>query len=567
MNYQYIVEHLLASGYSVTFDDGGEKPRLEVSHYISENVEISLVHFCVDEIDALPSFLLKNSSDYPTLAHVLPLGVEDFGSVCVGGHDSVSVNYERPELAFVESLQRHIDLLQRVILDQAWNKEELIREFYSNWLQVCDAKLPALICAASGEPEEIVVYAPVAGMSWGFEANYFGITDSVSGLADFSHIARQGKGRSTAGAGYVLPLTELLPAPQAPEHVKEWYLKTVQQNVIPESFRQKRGRRFWLLFTAKTPSGATWFGLELEYGGKGKKTLPTTVDRLANWKVKPLRVIVFNRERLMPRSGADRGLEEKSVLVVGCGSVGGELAYKLGSAGVGKIVLCDPDQYSVDNIYRHVLRDTFIGCNKAFALSISLDSKYPWLRSSYRTSRLLELRDKGFLSSFDLIVVAIGVPTHERLFHDFLLENDVKTPVINTWLEGYGIGGHAVLDLRDGQGCLRCAYVDFQSGGRGLASNLNFLEPNQDLTVNHAGCGELFIPYSGVSAAQTALIASNLAIGSLSGLIEQSSKVSWKGPAEDVESRGFQVSHRYTAFDKSLQILPLIDDDCDICNG
>ena len=269
----------------------------------------------------------------------------------------------------------------------------------------------------------------------------------------------------------------------------------------------------------------------------------------------------------MPRSGANLELEEKSVLMVGCGSVGGEIVYKLGAAGIGKMVLCDPDIYTIDNIYRHVLSDHFIDCNKALALSLELDSKFPWIKTQYELRKLLDLRNTNYLNSFDLIVIAIGSPTHERLFHDFLVQNQIKTPVINTWLEGYGIGGHAVLDLQNANGCLRCAYVDLQTGARGLSSNLNFLDPDQDLTINHAGCGELFLPYNSINAAQTALIATNLAIDTLLGNVTSSSKVSWKGDCSDATSHGFSVTHRYTCFDKSLQILPLYNEDCDICHG
>ncbi|WP_318351667.1 hypothetical protein [Klebsiella pneumoniae] len=41
---------------------------------------------------------------------------------------------------------------------------------------------------------------------------------------------------------------------------------------------------------------------------------------------------------------------------------------------------------------------------------------------------------------YDLIIIAIGAPTQERLFHDYLIKEKINVPVINTWVEGYGIG-------------------------------------------------------------------------------------------------------------------------------
>lgn len=564
MNYQEIVEHLRNVGYTVSLEETSSTNYLEVTYEFDGN-RLRLCHFCVEELSGLPSFYIRNFGEYGNLAHVTPSSTGEYGGVCVGDQDSISVNFEQPALAYEESLKRHIDLLKRAILDSDWNEQELLREFYSNWLSICDDSAE-FICAASGELEEIQIFGPVPNRNWGFEAKYLGITKTAPKLADYSYIAQQGKGRSQVGVGFVVPLNNLKSAPSTKAEVEGWFLQTIRDNNIPAAYGQKRDRRFWLIFNADTPSGRTWFGMQLSYQGKGKKSFPKTKERIKNWLVNPIRVTIFNKERLMPRSGAKLSLEEKSVLVVGCGSVGGEIAYKLGAAGVGKMVLSDPDVYSIDNIYRHVLSDRYIGCNKALALSFSLDSKYPWIDTKFDRKELLQLRDKHYLSSFDLLIIAIGAPTHERLFCDFLVAHDINTPVINTWLEGYGIGGHAVLDIRHSLGCLRCSYVDSQTGERGLSSNLNFLEPNQDLTVNHAGCGELFLPYNAVSAAQTALIASNLAISSLLGEITTSSKVSWKGDSSEIIASGFSVTHRYTVFDKSLQIIPLYNEECDLCH-
>ncbi len=95
---------------------------------------------------------------------------------------------------------------------------------------------------------------------------------------------------------------------------------------------------------------------------------------------------------------------------------------------------------------------------------------------------------------------------------------------------------------------------------------LNFLEDNQDLTINHAGCGDLFLPYNAMYSAQTALVASELAVKYLLGKISESSKISWKGDASDAVSNGFKLKHRYDVFSKSLQVTPLHNPYCDICD-
>ena len=180
---------------------------------------------------------------------------------------------------------------------------------------------------------------------------------------------------------------------------------------------------------------------------------------------------------------------------------------------------------------------------------------------------MLEFRNDSILNTYDLIIIAIGSPTKERIFHDYCIKNGVETAVINTWTEGYGIGGHAVLDIPEQKGCLRCAYVDNKNLCRGLVSNLNFLKPNQDLTKNLSGCGNAFLPYSNLSAIQTANITTDLALKYLQGKILSSSKVSWKGCSIDAQNENLALTDRYHAFSQSLLITPLLNPECDICNA
>ena len=565
MNYEQIVEYLKEKGYSASLGKFLELQCIEVKVQF-ETYCLEFIHFCEKEVSSLPSFYLKNPDSIGSLSHVLPIEKLGLGSICIGDQDSVSVNYEIPHLAFDESIARHISLIQRNLSDPEWNENELLREFYSNWLSICTNRKKDLVCAANGEFEIINVFHPIPNQSFGVGAQYIGITPSVLQLADFSYMVRQQKNRSKAGEGFVIPIGKLSPAPTSSGQVTKWYLDAIKDLVLPPKILHTKSKVFWLIFNADTPSGKTWFGLHFSNNGNGKKNLPVKASSLINWKITPIGVKIFNKERLMPRSGANTLLENKSALVIGCGSVGGEIILKLGASGIGSLILCDPDIYSLDNLYRHVLNDHFIGCNKAAALALLLESKYPWIKTKFKIDKLLDLRDKTFLEQFDLIVIAIGSPTHERLFHDYIVNNKVKTPVINTWLEGYGIGGHATLDIRSSKGCLHCAYVDMEKGTRGLSSNLNFLEDEQSITVNHAGCGELYLPYNAISAAQTALIASNLAINYLIGSITESSKVSWKGDHSEVTERGFHVTHRYTIFDKSLDFLPLHNEYCDLCH-
>ncbi len=572
MNYEQIILHFLNSSYDIYPEEINGKNCLSVKFEI-ENKDVVLTHFCIPEITELPRFYLRDTGEYGLLAHVLPNTNRSFGSICVNASEAVSVNFQRPELAFEESLKRHIRLLTRVMGDPDWNRKELIREFKPNWDMITPVSNQKLICSSkSNVLEKMQIFEPAKGQPVGILSCLVGISDSNSDLNCLSYLKGTDKRKKAEGSGYIIPLDSLEPAPQNGENLPDWYLNAIRkipeklQNEFQRQFTQFRAKQFWLVFNAPTPSGVTWFGLHLT--SSKKDVLPLKKERLDGWKIKRLRVDVLNKELIMPRSGANPSLDQKKVLLIGCGSVGSELAMKLGSAGLGEIFLIDPDYFSSSNIYRHALNKNFIDAPKALALSITLSSFFPWLKADDNMGNLLALRDYiNILNNYDLIIIAIGSPTHERLFHEFLISKKITTPVINTWLEGYGIGGHATLDIPGSKGCLGCAYIKNDTGVPGLSSNLNFFEQDQNIVKNYAGCGETFIPYGAIHSTQTALIAADLAIRYLEGKLKTSQKVSWKGLCDDAHKYDIKLSSRYTFFQESLVPTSLYNPLCKECRG
>ena len=71
--------------------------------------------------------------------------------------------------------------------------------------------------------------------------------------------------------------------------------------------------------------------------------------------VKTVLTTRIDQQYMLVRGGAETKLHEKSVLLIGCGSVGGFLAENLCQCGVGSLDILDNDILSVDNVHRHVL--------------------------------------------------------------------------------------------------------------------------------------------------------------------------------------------------------------------
>lgn len=536
---------------------------------------VELLFLLAEPICSMPSFLLVDPDKYGTLAHVSVeiFGNLSFGSICVNDTDSVSVNFSSPELAVEESLKRHTNLLEKAILDKQWNKSELLREFYSCWLRVCGSERPLIFSCSEPSLQRLDVYSPIADAKFGISSHYLvePADDNLSAVHDLRYSSKNSK-RAIAGKALVVPISNLQPAPATSHELFDWYINTIEElpaetlNSVRQKFGNWRENTYWVIFTAITNGlERTWFAIKLSCGSK--KCLPTTRNKLGNWSINALPVRSFNQENVVRRGGGNPNLKSKRLALFGAGSVGSEIAHKLSAAGINDLTIFDDDIYSIDNLHRHILPERFVGNGKSPALAFHLHHQFPWSKATWSTKKLLEAPSEYQLTQYDLIVIAIGSPTHELLFKQFLIDNKIDVPVLYCWLEGFGVGGHAVLDIPDSKGCILCAYICLESGKRGLNSNLNFLEKDQIIAQNIAGCGLQFINYGAVCSAQTAIMASELAIKYLEGKVTDSCKVSWKGSDEDAIENGVRLTHRYLQFTRSLVKLPLFDEECDVCTG
>jgi molybdopterin/thiamine biosynthesis adenylyltransferase len=107
----------------------------------------------------------------------------------------------------------------------------------------------------------------------------------------------------------------------------------------------------------------------------------------------------FDRHSLIP--GWDQGrLAAATVVVVGVGALGNEVARLLALAGVGRVILCDPDRVAPSNLSRCALfRESDVGQFKVEAAARSLVELFPRLDVQVRPQALVhgvglaELRD------------------------------------------------------------------------------------------------------------------------------------------------------------------------------
>ena len=569
---QSCIAHL---GYDAQLTEAGSKLMVE---FVAKGRKVTLAHTFPPQLLCLPKFYLLDGHGFGKLAHVLTDKNGESGEVCIADPSSTAINIDQPELAYRDTVKEHVRLLTRLIEDPAYNQAEQLREFDAHWKILCGesrGRPNELFVAWDGDKVEVLQLKPARAKN-GSDLRTRPIALALTLVNDpRTASVRKSAGwntrpRKAVGTAIAVPLNDLEPAPAAQHDLLPWYFRLVEHMDSTDRCQLQRlhkesCRDYWLVFSARIPDGKTMFGIHWQTSSR--RGLPKSAAEAGGFTATPYTVRSLSQGSLVPRGGGSLDLTGKSVLLVGCGSVGSELALRLTSAGVGRLTVSDPDKLSEENLYRHTLSLNDIGRLKTEALADEIALKHPWTQVTHCRKRLEELREPDVLREFDLIVMAIGSPNIERVFAEYCAQEPIDVPMISCWLEGYGIGGHAILVVPGTKGCWHCAYVDPETLTRGLVSNLNFLAPNQVVMRNQGGCGTQFLPYSGIAAGYTAAIAADLAVRFLESQVADSSKVSWKGSDAEAKSASLAVTWRYRHFTESLHTLPLHNRNCDFCGA
>lgn len=312
-----------------------------------------------------------------------------------------------------------------------------------------------------------------------------------------------------------LPLNEALlpPAPGAPVDAAaaNWYIEALPTEslaIITKLIGAKRDAAYvHLLFSQ--PRGA---GLRAVFGFslwlKDRRAV-------AGLPVTPVSLMRYDPAYARARGGAVPSLSEKRVAVLGCGSLGSEVADALASCGVGSLSLVDPDVLAWDNVFRHALGADAVGKHKTDALAARLKQRYPGVQVSSHSEnaeRWLPGNDKDI----DAFVVAVGHPTRERALTTLLVGRDKRSVVVTTWIEALGLGGHVVGSRTGSAGCLACLYCN-PEGEPELRPRIAFVAEGQRVTRNLTGCAGGFTPYSALHSRRTALLAAEVVLDYLQG--------------------------------------------------
>lgn len=282
---------------------------------------------------------------------------------------------------------------------------------------------------------------------------------------------------------------------------------------------------------------------------------------------------------LQNRTGGNPGLSDKHVLIAGVGSVGSEVAMRFAKAGVKKVSIVDFDNMELENIHRHaagsdqvfsMVEDLgFVQNPKVFSVEQEINRKYPFTEVESYASGIIKVLDDGVLSKekVDLIIVAIGSVNMEMLINRMLHKKLNPPPVIYTWVEPLGIGGHTLVTLNDEKkGCYQCLFK--QQEEMPLYNRSAFAKPFQEFSKALTGCGSVFTPYNFLDSERSALMTIEVGIKILMGQLKGNPLLSWKGEDTLFLENGYKTTPRYTfSSEKIFETRYLYkNEECRVCS-
>jgi len=395
--------------------------------------------------DILPEIFLANQAELSgRVAHV-----EKSGKVCIAPATGILVDVDNPVGIVEQSLSRAARIVSDGISGRS--RGDLQTEFLAYWGD--DAEKLLSICSPEGGARRLVLVHLAPGE--GYIPNRLTklIADSASEARAW--IARLGGVAVREEGAFFTPLEfgfdppgfgEQISVKRARAILREHAIESVNASFnswlyktsLPASVifslplngdegRALGGLRFGPIASQAAKKSQRGFRVGKVPAAVQLQFAPTEVCK----KLVPNRV---DAAYLLPRGGASMDMKDKSVAIVGCGAVGSFMAQNFAGVGIGEMRMVDSEDFEAANCHRHVLGAKHIGLNKAKALVLEFEARYPHQRFLFAAKEVQDVlaEKENFLLTADLIVLALGDETLERRLNQSL---QMKRTELNPWSE------------------------------------------------------------------------------------------------------------------------------------
>jgi hypothetical protein len=257
-----------------------------------------------------------------------------------------------------------------------------------------------------------------------------------------------------------------------------------------------------------------WFGFSVTFDRALRSKHTSAKDwvhyvlwgRGAQTSITRLQPVRIDQPYLISRNlSGEQSLENKRIILAGCGAIGGYLAEMLiragAGSGVGRLILVDPDCLVPGNLGRHVLGVQDLFRNKAEAVRDWVCSHFP---SAAVVAISEDVRNVSFKNA-NLLINATGEEALSNALNLRYLAGKLP-PVLYSWIKGPGTAAQALLVDSPTQGCFRCLRT---ADGTDRYSPL--LKPIDSAVMGH-GCDDYYVPFSAAASMQAAALAGQLVL-------------------------------------------------------
>ncbi|KEX94972.1 hypothetical protein HA62_02535 [Pseudomonas putida] len=437
------------------------------------------------------------------LAHVSYTGV-----VCIDDGQGLSIDPSRHDEIVAHAILKAFDLLENSSVDATAGYLEFFNELEGYWLHLPDSLRSRAYFEVDGNSRMVkgFVNSKLGKPKWYFVERDAELPWEVSN----NKLAGQ--------RALYLHVDSLALPPVRPDMLTTSFIDDIHQSLSPDQLKlwgelfgpsKNAPKRLALLVSVPRQAGGRSL-VGIAFGAHHG-----VVDNKS--PVTPLTMRRHTPSYMRERGGASLDLFGRHVVVLGAGAIGCVVIDTLAAAGVGRITVVDHDEYSEDNVFRHILQPLYIDIGKPTGLQLALERRYPGLNITPVCTTAQSWLKTADLSIYDGIVLAFGAPSVERSFSRVLKDKRFDLPIVFTWLEALDLGGHSMLMWTKGEGCLDCAYRD-DEGQPSQVSRTSFLEPNQPVTRNLTGCAGAFVPFGPIQARRTGLLATEHILSAMSSM-------------------------------------------------
>lgn len=203
-------------------------------------------------------------------------------------------------------------------------------------------------------------------------------------------------------------------------------------------------------------------------------------------------------------------LAGRKVVLVGCGAIGGHLAFSLAQLGAGlgsgSLALIDSEKLADRNAARHRLGLDRVGSYKASGTKDALNQAFPRLSIQCHDRKVEQCR--GEVLGADVVIDATGEQGVSEMLNAWMLEQrraGIDGPaLLHTWIEGNGAAAQSFYSTDPDFGCYRCLHPDHLKAPRFPVLRAEVVP------ITATGCGEaVFSPYGPAAPLAAAALAAH----------------------------------------------------------